>query len=136
MDTQTPDGARAMQFSRDDSSPFTITRYSPESVRIAGVDHRGSLAVAGDGVIDDWRCATVERLDDAALAPLLARRPEVIVLAVGERVAFPDAAVMRAVQQAGVGLEVMNDGAAVRTFNVMLTEGRRVVLGLVRADAA
>lgn len=122
-----------MQFSREDTPRHAITRYAPDSVRIAGSDYRGSLAITGDSILTDWQCDDVGALDEALLARLVALEPETILLAAGERVQFPDAAAMRTVMRAGVGIEVMNDGAAVRTFNVMLAEGRRVVLALVRA---
>lgn len=123
-----------MQFSREDKPLNAITRYDATTVRVAGVEYRGSLAVTADGVMTDWRCASVAALDSATLKPLVALEPEAIVLAVGAAVAFPQAEAMRSVMRAGVGIEVMNDGAAVRTFNVMLAEGRRVVLALVRED--
>ena len=103
-------------------------------MRIAGVDYRGSLAVTAEGILTEWRCTSVAALDSAALEPLVALEPEAIVLGVGAAVTFPRAEAMRSVMRAGVGIEVMNDGAAVRTFNVMLGEGRRVVLALVRED--
>ncbi len=123
-----------MQFSREDKPLNAITRYDDSTVRIAGVEYRGSLAVTADGVLTEWRCASVATLDSAALEPLVALEPEAIVLGVGAAVTFPQAEAMRSVMRAGVGIEVMNDGAAVRTYNVMLGEGRRVVLALVRGD--
>ena len=123
-----------MQFSREDTPRHAVTRYDAASVRVAGTDYAGSLAITAESILTDWRCTDVTALDAAKLAPLVALEPEAIVLGVGEAVRFPPAEALRSVMRAGVGIEVMNDGAAVRTFNVMLAEGRRVVLGLVRGD--
>lgn len=123
-----------MQFSRESQPRHAIVRYSTDSVWIMDQQHSGSLAVTADQLLTDWDCAHIDQLDDATLAPLIALQPEVLVLGVGEAVRFPAAATMRKVMHAGIGIEVMNDGAAIRTFNVMLSEQRDVVLALVRPD--
>lgn len=122
----------AMQFSREQGPVNAISRYDASTVWVMGEPHHGSIAICADTLVDDWQCSSIEKLDTETLQPLLALNPEVIVLGVGDRVQFPDAAVMREVMHAGVGIEVMNDGAAVRTYNVMLGESRDVVLGLIR----
>ncbi|HWU70217.1 MAG TPA: MTH938/NDUFAF3 family protein, partial [Pseudoxanthomonas sp.] len=52
-------------------------------------------------------------------------------LGTGDRQVFPSAAVMAACLTRGVGIEVMNNQAAARTFNVLASEGRRVVAGFL-----
>lgn len=121
-----------MQFSRERPHANTITRYDAQSVWIGGEAVHGSVAVSTEALLTDWDCASIDQLDAATLAPLIALAPEVIVLGVGNAVRFPDGAVLREVMQQGIGIEVMNDGAAVRTFNVMLSEGRDVVLAMLR----
>lgn len=75
--------------------------------------------------IDDHR----DLLPDDLL-PLLATRPAVILLGTGERQIFPSPAVLATALGRGVGLEVMNNAAAARTFNVLLSEGRQVLLAM------
>ena len=79
--------------------------------------------------------------DPRALTPellewLLRLEPEVILLGTGHRQVFPPAAVMAAGFGRGVGIEVMTNAAAARTFNVLASEGRRVVAGFVLESAA
>lgn len=124
-----------MQFSREDIPANTISRYTRNSVTIQGEEHAGNLIVSADRIVADWRCAAVEDLTASDLEPLLALEPEVIILGVGETTRFPPGAVMRDILGRGIGFEVMNDGSAVRTYNVLLSEQRQVVLGLLR-DAA
>ena len=64
-------------------------------------------------------------------ADLLALEPEVVLLGTGATQVFPPAAAMAACLGRGVGLEVMNNAAAARTFNVLASEGRRVVAGFL-----
>jgi uncharacterized protein len=54
-------------------------------------------------------------------------------LGTGERQVFPSAAVMAACLTRGIGIEVMTNAAAARTFNVLAGEGRRVVAGFLLA---
>ena len=54
-----------------------------------------------------------------------------MVLITGATQVFPPAAVMAACLQRGVGLEVMTNDAAARTFSVLAGEGRRAVAGFI-----
>lgn len=121
-----------MQISREERPTNTITRYTRSSVTIQGEEHRGNLIVSADTVHTDWQCDALENMTAQHLEPLLALDPEVIILGVGETTRFPPGEVMRDVLRRGIGFEVMNDGSAVRTYNVLLSEQRHVVLGLLR----
>ncbi|MEM9171914.1 MAG: MTH938/NDUFAF3 family protein [Pseudomonadota bacterium] len=124
-----------MQFSKETPVANSISQYDAHSVTIRGVNHRGSLAVADQTLLADWHCEHVDALRESHLHALLSMKPEVIVLATGSAPVFPDGALMRQVMHAGVGIEIMNDGAAVRTFNVLISEARRAVLALIRPTA-
>ena len=65
---------------------------------------------------------------------MLALQPELVVLGTGATQVFPPAAVMAACLTRGIGIEVMTNAAAARTYSVLAGEGRRVVGG-VRAAA-
>ena len=54
-----------------------------------------------------------------------------VLLGTGERQVFPPAAAMAAGLRRGVGIEVMTNAAAARTFNVLASEGRKVVAGFI-----
>lgn len=95
-----------------------------------------SFIVAPDALIEDWPAAAVGLLTPDLLQPLLALRPELIVLGSGDRQAFAPAVTQAACLQAGIGFEVMNNAAAARTFNVLAGEGRRVVAGFVLSNGA
>ena len=67
----------------------------------------------------------------ADLDPLLALNPELVVLGTGAAQVFPSAAVMAACLARGIGIEVMTNAAAARTFSVLAGEGRQVVAGFI-----
>lgn len=86
-----------------------------------------SFIVAPDRLIEDWPVQAVGALQPDDLAPVVALAPELVILGVGDRQAFPPPAVLAACLQRGIGLESMTNAAAARTFNVLAAEGRRVV---------
>ena len=92
---------------------------------------RRSFIVAPDALVEDWPATDVAALAPADLEPLLALKPELIVLGSGAAQAFPTAATLAACLSRGVGLETMTNAAAARTYSVLAGEGRRVVAGFV-----
>ncbi len=94
-----------------------------------------SFILSPQQLVEAWPVAAAAQLTPADLAPLLAMQPEVILLGTGERQVFPAPAVMGACLSQGVGLEVMTNAAAARTFNVLASESRKVVAGFVLGTA-
>jgi uncharacterized protein len=94
---------------------------------------RSSFILSPDQLIEDWPPRDSANLGPDDLEPLLAMRPELILLGTGERQVFPSAAVMAACLTRGIGIEVMANAAAARTFNVLAGESRRVVAGFLLA---
>ncbi|MFT4255717.1 MAG: Mth938-like domain-containing protein [Pseudoxanthomonas sp.] len=82
-------------------------------------------------LIEAWPAESAGALTAGHLAPLLALNPELVLLGTGERQVFPPAAAMAACLTRGVGIEVMSNAAAARTFNVLASEGRRVAAGFL-----
>ena len=90
-----------------------------------------SFIVAPDALVESWPVTDITAMRPEDLDPLLALAPEIVLLGSGETQAFPPAEVMAACLQRGIGLEAMTNAAAARTFNVLASEGRRVVAGFV-----
>lgn len=77
-----------------------------------------------------WSIDAGRELRPDDLLPLLASQPTLILLGTGDQQIFPAPAVLATALTQGVGLEVMNNAAAARTFNVLLSEGREVLLAM------
>lgn len=95
-----------------------------------------SFALSPERLIEEWPVSDVRTMSLEDLAPLLALEPEVVLLGTGAMQAFPPAAVTAGCLGRGVGIEAMNNAAAARTFNVLASEGRRVVAGFILEPAA
>ena len=90
-----------------------------------------SFLIAPDALVESWPVVDITAMRPADLEPLLALQPELVVLGSGETQAFPPAEVMATCLQRGIGLEVMTNAAAARTYSVLAGEGRRVLAGFV-----
>ena len=90
-----------------------------------------SFLLTPNQLVEVWEIEQPGTLVPEDLSPLLTLNPELILLGTGERQVFPSAAVMATCLTRGVGIEVMNNAAAARTFNVLAAEGRRVVAGFI-----
>ncbi|MCR8716038.1 Mth938-like domain-containing protein [Stenotrophomonas indicatrix] len=90
-----------------------------------------SFFLTPDQLVEQWPVTDVTALQLADLEPILALKPALILLGTGERQAFPPAVVMAACLSRGIGLEVMNNPAAARTFNILAGEGRKVAAAFI-----
>ena len=75
----------------------------------------------------------VKTLSAADLEPLFALHPEVVLLGTGAKQVFPASDVRQAFAARRIGLEVMDLGAACRTYNILVQEERRVAAVLFPA---
>jgi uncharacterized protein len=112
-----------------------IDAYGNGGFRFADMSHRGSIMILPSGIYA-WDVGRIEDVTPEACAPFLRElaSPAFVLLGTGAEQRFPDAAVRRLFAEAGLGLEAMNTGAACRTFNVLLAEGRDVGAGLIAVD--
>jgi uncharacterized protein len=112
-----------------------IDSYGDGGFRFAGLSHRGSLLSLPDGIWA-WRIDTASALTDEALAPVFERAGtlDFVILGTGsDPWAVPEAWRTR-FRSAQVSFDAMTTSAAVRTYNVMLMESRRVGAGLIAVD--
>ena len=115
----------------DDSGSNLVQAYGPEGIRIGGRTYRGGLILTPGRTIPDWGPLDAARLGPGHLQALFDLDPEVIVLGTGAAQVFPAPSLYRILTARRVGIEVMDTGAACRTYNILMAEGRRVVAGLL-----
>lgn len=108
-----------------------VRRGDARSVTVVDRVLTRSFVLARETLLEDWPVADVGAIADAHVEAILALQPEVVLLGTGARQRFPAAAVMAAFLQRRVGIEVMDNAAASRTYNVLAGEGRRVVAAFI-----
>src|SRR5512134_1446908 len=106
-----------------------IRRYGADFIAIGENEIRESCIVSANS-FSAWAPRSVEELNAEHLAPLFALKPEVVVLSTGARQIFPRAALRAEFATRRIGLEVMEIGAACRTYNVLVGEERHVLLAI------
>lgn len=111
-----------------------IRAYAPGQVTINQTIYTRSLIVTPQRVIADWPPRTFAELDEAHFEVLAGLRPEVVILGTGARLRFPKPASLRALVEVNVGVEVMDTGAACRTYNILMGDGRRVAAALLMIE--
>lgn len=113
-----------------DPQILTVRGYARGEIDVAGQKIRAPCILSSARLITDWAVQSAAALDLAALEPLLALRPSVVLIGADAADVAAAGALRRALEVRGVAFEVMNLGAACRTFNVLAQERREVVAGL------
>ena len=107
-----------------------IRRYGADFIAIGEQEIRESCLVTANS-IESWAPRSVEELHVEQFAALFALAPEVVVLSTGAKQQFPRAALRAEFATRRIGLEVMEIGAACRTYNVLVGEERRVLAAIL-----
>lgn len=84
---------------------------------------------------DGWSPPPLDRLDEAALAPLLAEPIEFVLLGTGATLRRPPRALVAALEARGLGIEPMDSRAAARAWGVLRAEERQIAAALYPLDA-
>jgi uncharacterized protein len=116
-------------------APAQIEAYGNGGFRFGGMSHRGSLLCLPDGIWA-WPVTQISEITSTALLPAFERGDvlDVFLIGVGrEPWPLPDRLRMR-FRDLGISVDTMATGAAVRTYNVLLAENRRVGAGLIAVD--
>tara|TARA_R110002072_G_scaffold80424_1_gene184866 strand:+ start:3371 stop:3727 length:357 start_codon:yes stop_codon:yes gene_type:complete len=104
-----------------------IAGYGPDFFRIGDTAHPAPLLVA-PGVVQVWG-----GYDDADPLLALAGQIDVLLIGTGAQIAPIPAALRTRLDDAGIGVEIMASATACRTYNVLLSEGRRIAAALLPA---
>ena len=102
-----------------------IDGYGPGFFRVDGKLMRGAC------LITPWDAGPWGGYDDTAGPLTLAGRIDVLFVGTGAEIAHLPEAFRGVLEAAGIGVEVMSSPAACRTYNVILSEGRRIAVALV-----
>lgn len=112
-----------------------IDAYGNGGFRFADMSHRGSILCLPSGIYA-WSIEVEGQVTPDGLARVLAelRPPSFLLLGTGSKQIFPGPDIRSRFVEAGIGLETMTTGAACRTYNVLLGEGRPVAAALVATN--
>lgn len=108
-----------------------LTGYGSNFVMVNQQRYAGSIIVMPGRLIENWPIDNFTALLPEHFAFLASLVPEVVLLGTGDLIRFPHPRLSHVLTDAGIGLEVMSTGAACRTYNVLMDEGRNVAAALL-----
>ena len=116
------------------SGANTITGYGDGYVEINKIPYSHAVLLSSDGEIREWALKSFEELSAADFEQMASLKPELIIIGTGKRQQFPKPELLKTLIRSKIGFEVMNSQAACRTYNILVGEGRQVLLALIVED--
>ena len=110
---------------------FFVRAVRKDAIVIIDRELHASFLIAPDQVIEGWPVSDIDELGEEAIQAILAVEPEVVILGSGDRQRFPDRKILLPLMRQGIGVEVMDNAAAARTYNLLAAEGRRVAAAFI-----
>jgi len=114
-----------------------VESYGSGGFRVSGRTFAGSILVFADRVAE-WPAVDAAAISVDGIAEIInagqAGAIDLLLVGCGARMALIPSAVRHALRAAGVVVEAMDTGAACRTYNVLMADGRRVAAALIAVD--
>ncbi len=120
-----------MKLHRSAFAGNVIRGYAADHIQVNEQRYTASLALSAEHILESWATAGFDALTAADFQALLAFEPELVLLGTGARQRFPSPALLRPLIDARIGCEIMDTGAACRTYNILAAEGRKVAAALL-----
>lgn len=108
-----------------------VRRVTEHELTIDDASYQSSLVLGARLLIENWPVSGMHDLSESTVAPLLEHSPELVLIGCGDRAGFPSPQIQSLFLGRGIGLECMTLAAACRTFNILMSENRRAIAGLI-----
>jgi uncharacterized protein len=109
----------------------TVTGYDDDWIEINAIRFDYSLIVLPEIAPIAWPVKSFEALEASDLEAIAAHSPDLLILGTGAKQRFAHPRLMNGLLTRGIGVECMDNQAACRTYNILMTEGRKVALALI-----
>jgi uncharacterized protein len=121
-----------MQFNLDSNvGKYQINSFKPGQVVINKQIYINSIIIAPEQIITNWQPQNYAEITEYDLKSILDLSPQIVIIGTGEQQHFLDQELLLPFLKQGIGIEIMNTDAACRTYNVLMSEGRNIVAGLL-----
>ncbi len=115
-----------MHINLEAADAHAVQSYSDNSIQIDSIVYKDSLIVSRKKIITDLTIKNISDIKESCLKLLLEGMPELILIGHKETGVFPPVSIINTLAQQKIGFECMSLGAACRTYNILLSEGRSV----------
>lgn len=109
----------------------TVTAYGPGWVEVNAQRYGHAVLLTPEAAVEAWAPLTFTDLSVEHFEAIAAQAPEVVLLGTGPAQRFPHPRLTAPLTARGVGVEAMDTGAACRTYNILMAEGRKVLAALL-----
>ena len=109
----------------------TVTAYDDDAVEFNAIRYTASLLVLPEMAPVEWPVSGFDSLNEEHFAHIASFEPDVVILGTGKRQRFVHPKLTGALISRRIGIECMDNQAACRTYNILMTEGRKVALALI-----
>lgn len=114
-----------------DNALNTVTAYGSGWIEINAQRYEHALLVQPQARLEPWTPGHFDELAAEHFQAIVAYRPEVVLLGTGAVQRFPHPRLTAALAEHRIGVEAMDTGAACRTYNILMAEGRKVLAALL-----
>lgn len=108
-----------------------IRSVSADGICVVDDLYRSPIILSASRIIVDWAAPAPNELTESHMEPILELEPEIVLLGTGARQVFLHPERLMLFYRRNIGVEVMSTDAACRTFNVLVSESRKVVAALL-----
>jgi len=113
-----------------------IESYGNGRFKITGTVHEGSVLVFPDRVLE-WPVNDFQTIDEASLSAFTSTDTlpvDILLIGCGAQMRFVPPTLRNSLRAAGIVIDAMDTGAACRTYNVLMSEDRRVAAALIAVE--
>ena len=119
-----------IDYLRNSEGINVVDAYFEGAVVVNQVTYTSSLILSATDIIDDWDPETCSELTPHHMHQVISLEPEIVILGTGSKIIFPRDEILQPMSSHRIGYEIMDTGAACRSYNFLAAEGRHVVAAL------
>lgn len=113
-----------------------VTAYGADYVVVDERRLEQSFILTATQLIDNWKVRRISDIGDLGLDELATLDCDIVILGTGNTQHFPAPKLLQPLLAHRIGVEVMDNFAACRTYNILLAEGRAVALAVIMESAS
>ncbi|MFN8770061.1 MAG: Mth938-like domain-containing protein [Neisseriaceae bacterium] len=102
-----------------------FTSYTKESVTVNKKEYKSNIIVTNNGVFD-FNIAKIEDIKLEDLSVVFDFNPDLVIFGTGDKVIYPNMKIFQIFYNKSIGVEVMSIHALCRTYNFLVSEGRKI----------
>ncbi len=120
-----------IELDTENANSYKIISYTDDSFRLKDQLINTNLVISKERLIENWLEDGLHNLATHHLDIVIEWQPEIILLGTGKTLNFPGQELISHVTTKNIGFEIMDTGAACRSYNLLIDEGRDVVACLI-----